>query len=126
MIGARALNGVHAYPQFELWQTLDPAGQYRTAYNRYAHVIFDLPATPDEFNIHLVQTDIVTVFLHPDDPRFDALNVDYLLCLDDQVATLDRIRKLKRVYSYAGKHVYGAERAINRISQTGHNEPARH
>lgn len=111
MIGARALNGVHAYSQLELWKTLDPEGLFRPVYNRYAHVVFDLPSVPDYFKIDLVHNDSVAVGLHPDNPRFAALNVDYLLCLDNQVASLDRIPKLKKIYSYAGKHIYRVERS---------------
>jgi hypothetical protein len=111
MIGSRALNGVHAYSQLELWKTLDPEGQYRPAYNRYAHVVFEVPPVPDDFKINLVHNDSITVGLHPDNPRFAALNVDYLLCLDNQVESLDRVSKLKKIYSYAGRHIYRVERS---------------
>jgi len=110
MIGSRALNGVHAYSQLELWKTLDPEGLSRPAYNRYAHVVFEAPSVPDDFKIHLVHNDSVAVCLHPDNPRFAALNVDYLLCLDNQVEALDRVSKLKKIYSYAGRHIYRVER----------------
>jgi len=110
MIGSRALNGVHAYSQLELWKTLDPEGQSQPVYNRYAHVVFEMPSVPDDFNIQLVYNDSVTVYLHPDNPRFAALNVDYLLCLENQVESLDRVSKLKKIYSYAGRHIYRVER----------------
>ncbi|MFH1969994.1 MAG: hypothetical protein ABIJ53_06715 [Verrucomicrobiota bacterium] len=110
MIGSRALNGVHAYSQLELWKTLDPEGQARPAYNRYAHVVFKVPPVPDDFKIHLIYNDSVAVLLHPDNPRFAALNVDYLLCVDNQVESLDRVSKLKKIYSYAGRHIYRVER----------------
>ena len=111
MIGSRALNGVHAYSQFELWQTLDPEGQSRPVYNRYAHVVFEAPDVTDDFKIKLVHNDNVAVSLHPDNPRFAALNVDYLLCLDNQVESFERVSKLKKIYSYAGKHIYRVERS---------------
>ena len=111
MIGARALNGTHAYSQLELWKTLDPEGLSRPSYNRYAHVVFEVSSAPDDFKIKLVHNDSVTVFLHPDNPRFAALNVDYLLCMDNQVESFDRVAKLKKIYSYAGKHIYRVERA---------------
>ena len=111
MIGSRALNGVHAYSQLELWKKLDPQGQFQPIYNRYAHVVFEVPSVPDDFKIHLIHNDSVAVCLHPDNPRFAALNVDYLLCLDNQVAALDHASKLKKIYAYAGKHIYRVERA---------------
>jgi hypothetical protein len=110
MIGSRALNGVHAYSQLKLWKTLDPDGQFRPAYNRYAHVVFEAPSVPDDFKINLVNNDSVAVYLHPDNPRFAALNVDYLLCLDNQVESLDRATKLKKICSYAGRHIYRVAR----------------
>jgi len=110
MIGSRALNGVHAYSQIELWKTLDPEGRFRPVYNRYAHVVFEVSPIPDAFQIDLVCNDSVAVFLHPDNPRFAALNVDYLLCLDKQVESLDRVAKLKKIYSHAGRHIYRVER----------------
>ncbi|MFH1478107.1 MAG: hypothetical protein ABIH24_11555 [Verrucomicrobiota bacterium] len=110
MIGSHALNGAHAYAQLELWHKLDPEGQARPVYNRYAHVVFEAPPVPDDFNIHLVYADSVTVRLHPDNPRFAALNADYLLCLDNQVASLNCASKLKKIYSHAGKHIYRIER----------------
>lgn len=109
MIGSRALNGVHAYSQLELWQTLDPEGRSRPTYNRYAHVVFEVPEVPDDFKIHLRYNDSIAVCLHPDNPRFAALNVDYLLCLDDQVEAFDRVAKLKKIYSCAGRHIYRVE-----------------
>lgn len=111
MIGARALNGVHAYAQLELWKTLDPENRHPTVYNRYAHVVFDAPPVPDDFEIKLLHNDCVAVLLHPDNRRFAALNADYMLCLDNQVELFDRIPKLKRIYSYAGKHIYRVEKA---------------
>ncbi|MBU4200525.1 MAG: hypothetical protein KKE37_04550 [Verrucomicrobia bacterium] len=106
MIGARALNGVHAYPQLEFWKKLDPEGRYRHVYNRYAHVVFELPSAPTDFNIRLVQTDIVTVCLHPDNPRFAVLRADYILCQDNQTEVLDRVPTLNKIYTFAGKHIY--------------------
>ncbi len=106
MLGAKALNGVHAYPQLELWRKLDPAGHSRSVYNRYAHIVFDLPAAADEVRFDLVQPDLFVVYLHPAHPGFAALQADYILGLDHQTATFDRLPMLTKVYSFAGKHIY--------------------
>ncbi|MBI2441548.1 MAG: hypothetical protein HYV35_09270 [Lentisphaerae bacterium] len=106
MLGSRSLNGVHAYPQFELWKKLDPDGQFHSVYNRYAHVFFSVPPEGDDLEIKLTAKDCVGVFLHPDNPRFAALKADYLLCPDNHVESFDRLPRLKKIYSYAGKHIY--------------------
>ncbi len=106
MLGARAINGVHAYPQLELWKKLDPEGQYRSVYNRYAHVVFDLPSAEDDIVFHLQQPDLFIAFLSPAHPRFADLGVDYILCLDHQTATFDRLPNLQKCFSFAGKHIY--------------------
>ncbi|HEM5084111.1 TPA: hypothetical protein U1218_002223, partial [Streptococcus suis] len=54
--GAPTLNSTNAYPNLELWKSLDTNGQYDEIYNRYAHVIIELTNSEE------------TVFelLHPD------------------------------------------------------------
>jgi len=36
--GAPCITSVNYMPNMELWQTLDPTGQYDEVYNRYAHI----------------------------------------------------------------------------------------
>ena len=43
ILGVRALDGTHVSPHFDLWKTLDPLGEMRPVYNRYAQVRFRLP-----------------------------------------------------------------------------------
>jgi hypothetical protein len=117
MLGVKALNGVHAYPQLEMWKKLDPAGQARDVYNRYAHVVFDLPAAPEELDFRLKQPDLFVVLLHPAHPAFAALNVDYILCLDHQTETFDRLPNLEKVFEFAGKHIYRVKHEGAKISQ---------
>ena len=40
--GKPAITNIYTYPQKELWQPLDPAGQNEAVYNRFAHVILQL------------------------------------------------------------------------------------
>ena len=106
MIGVRCLNGVHAYPQFGLWQKLDPDGASRDAYNRYAHVVFCLPPTKDDMRIKLVQQDLVMVQIHPDNPRFATLGVDYILYSGKKPDAFAAATNLQEVFEYAGKRIY--------------------
>ena len=105
MLGVRSLNGVHAYPQKDFWKKLDPNGSFSDVWNRYAHVRFSLPPNRQTFDIQLVQNDLVLVLLHPEDPRFADLNVDYLVYTGKE-DDLDGIWNLTHLYSYAGKHIY--------------------
>jgi hypothetical protein len=38
--GLRSFSGVYFYPQPRIWRPLDPSGEQRSVWNRYAHVIF--------------------------------------------------------------------------------------
>jgi hypothetical protein len=38
--GLRSFSGVYFYPQPRIWRPLDPSGEQRHVWNRYAHVIF--------------------------------------------------------------------------------------
>lgn len=40
MAGKPSITGVQSYPQLALWQTIDPNGEEREDYNRYAHTAF--------------------------------------------------------------------------------------
>ena len=38
MVGAATLNSTSTYPNFAMWEILDPEGEYKEYYNRYLHV----------------------------------------------------------------------------------------
>ena len=39
MAGAPTINSINTYPVLERWEKLDPTGEHRDLYNRYAHII---------------------------------------------------------------------------------------
>lgn len=92
MIGVEALNGVHFYPQFAIWRELDPDGRYRDAYNRYAHVVFEISERKNEFTISNPQEDVVLVRIHPEHPALARLGVRYLLVSGKSRPLLDKSR----------------------------------
>jgi hypothetical protein len=60
--GGDSLSAVYLYPQLNLWRRFDPGGRYSAVYNRYAHVLFSVPAAgtgrftllqPDEFSVNV-------------------------------------------------------------------------
>jgi len=64
--GAPCISSVNYVPNLELWQKLDPDGQYNEVYNRYAHVILRFTEeetqftllTPDSMQLELSYKDI--------------------------------------------------------------------
>jgi len=75
---ASVLNGIHPYPQFEIWSVINPQKDYEDIYNRYAHVIFTDYETGENLLI-LVQNDLLVVNISPCDPKLKELDVKYVL-----------------------------------------------
>lgn len=78
--GGRILNGVHMYPQFNMWKILDPEKKFYEAYNRYAHVFLSDYIAGDEF-VRLMQTDALEINISPCDERLKDLEVKYVLSI---------------------------------------------
>lgn len=78
--GAPTLNSTNAYPNLELWKSLDPSGQYEEIYNRYAHVLVDL-VVDGEPVFELVQPDVFRLALPVD--LLDDLQVSYIMSSRD-------------------------------------------
>lgn len=71
----RTLSGVYEYPQFDLWKKLDPAGQDKPIYNRYAQAVFSEYAPA---KLYLVQNDMFHIKFNGCDP-FVQQQADYIL-----------------------------------------------
>ncbi len=79
MIGVRAVNGVHGVPQLDLWERIDPEGQQRDIYNRYAHVIATLP-NRGKARFRYAHSDAFLVALGPkEEEELGRLEVTHLL-----------------------------------------------
>jgi hypothetical protein len=65
-VGVPISNGVFYVPEPSLWKSLDPDGKWRTFYNRYQWLFFDL-VQPDE--------DLGEASYAIESPRFDAVRV---------------------------------------------------
>lgn len=76
--GVPVINGVHFYPQFEVWKHLDPNNSFRDIYNRYAHVEFTLQNEGDP-KFEFVQLDYFRVHMSLSDKFFKDVNVRYVL-----------------------------------------------
>lgn len=76
MNGGSTINSTNTYCNTEMWEKLDPTGQYEEIYNRYAHIavslVKDTPTT-----IELLQTDLIQLNLNVEE--LDLLDVKYIL-----------------------------------------------
>jgi len=105
-IGIKSVNGIHVYPQLEVWKKLDPKGKYIKEYNRYAHVVFHRPPNRDIIYFSSPQSDILEVFIHPGNPKFKELGVDYIILVNREKSSLDAVEKIKWEFSFKNKHIY--------------------
>ncbi|MDN3512763.1 MAG: hypothetical protein NG784_15890, partial [Candidatus Jettenia sp.] len=100
--GIRVLNGVHLYPQLDLWEKLDPQRAYLPYYNRYAHVVF-LPDKGDEVEFDTPQGDILNVSINPCHHFFKELQVGFILSTKEiNNSCLQEIKDIK----YSGTHLF--------------------
>lgn len=80
MNGAPALNTTNTYCNAELWEKIDPTGQYEDIYNRYAHITIKLNKdTPTTFE--LLGPDHIKINLNVND--LDVLGIDYILTVNN-------------------------------------------
>lgn len=91
---ANVLNGVHIYPQFEVWKVLDPKGKYKDIYNRYAHIIVPI-YIPGKELVTLRSPDALELNIDPCDERLEILNIKYFLS-NQKLSTDDCLVKLKQ------------------------------
>lgn len=64
-VGAQTVNAIQLYPDVETWEVLDPNGENRWIYNRYAHVTLDLVS--DQTRFDFIQNDWFHVNVTPKD-----------------------------------------------------------
>lgn len=89
---ASIINGIHLYPQFEIWKILDPEGKYIDIYNRYAHINIGEYEEGEEY-IRLLYPDALEVNISPCDEKWDRLNVKYIITYQDMSYTCLKLRK---------------------------------
>lgn len=85
--GAKVLNGVNFYPDFEKWEILDPEGKDFDTENRYAHIEVHITGDPQS-KIELISLDLIHLSLTPSD--LAKLNVRYLSAGKAEAAVLDQ------------------------------------
>ncbi len=73
--GAKVINSNNYIPNYELWDVLDPKGEYNEVYNRYANFIINL--TSEETSAYLNQPDLITLSLNY--AQLDDIDVKYIV-----------------------------------------------
>lgn len=101
--GAPTINALNAYPNMELWQTLDPENQYTDVYNRYAHVSAVL--IHEETNFELVQPDYMLLSISYKD--LEKTGVKYVLSQNPAAIDFDNgYVKFTCIYEESGAYIY--------------------
>lgn len=77
-VGVASVSGVHPVPQLELWQRVDPAGDYADVYDRYAHVLFSV-GPPGAARFTTTSPDAFRVVVDPASADLRALGVTHLV-----------------------------------------------
>jgi hypothetical protein len=61
--GSPVVTSVSPYPDFQFWKQFDPSSKYKSAWNRYGHVL--MVSRPGEVRISSTQSDVIVVELDP-------------------------------------------------------------
>lgn len=75
--GAKTLSSTNTYPNIDLWNELDPSGDYEEVYLRYANINVDIGNEFDDETFELVNGDAILLNLTPADLK--KIGVKYLL-----------------------------------------------
>jgi hypothetical protein len=85
LMGRRALAGVYYYPQVELWKPLDPDGEHRLVYNRFAATRLHLPPLSSrDIDFRLSGANIHILGISPLHPALRELGARYVLTFGAQ------------------------------------------
>jgi hypothetical protein len=106
-VGVRSVNGTLPMPQLDLWSRIDPEGNARQVYNRYAHVtvVATRGARPEfEFG----SDDNFTLLIDPGAATLRDLGVTHVLFHGNPPArqAFERLGGLEHVDSVGASHLY--------------------
>lgn len=113
VIGVRALNGVHYYPQLALWARVDPTGEGRDVYNRYAHVEFWVSDRPGTLALSNPYPDRIQAVLFPSRAVLTALGADFVVCSKSSADVLRRIDGLHEIAEVGDRVVFRVDPVTN-------------
>lgn len=100
--GAYIVNSTNYYPNFNLWDILDPEGNYDDIYNRYAHLSIDL--TKESTDFRLISTDHVGLTLNVND--LEKIDIDYMISVLDMTEYNSEDITFEKEYYEDGLYIY--------------------
>lgn len=80
--GARVLNGFKIVPDLDFLRRFDPAKQANFLYNRYGHLVCELPESPGEVAFRFVAADYYILYLSPGDSELRQIGCRYVVLPD--------------------------------------------
>ena len=78
-VGAPMFNGTRYVPDVPFLQQFDPEEQGNFIYNRYAHMVCQLPPEPDVIGFHLIESDQYVMEIAPDYPLLEEIDCRYVV-----------------------------------------------
>lgn len=104
--GAKVINSVNTYPNFELFQTIlkdrFEQEEYRKIYNRYAHIYLQI--VEGENDITLLQADVVIIKINPQ--TIKELGVKYVIASTPLEQFSNETIDFQQIYSEYGLSIY--------------------
>lgn len=97
--GAPSINSTNIYPSEELWNLLDPEGEYKSEWNRYAHLPCEIVSEKEGHSFERTSNDMIEIKLTISD--LDELDVRFVVSTHDMNLT-DEERSRLRVVSTVG------------------------
>ena len=77
--GAHVLNGLKIVPDLDFLRRFDPDQQANFVYNRYGHLVCELPESPGEVAFRFVAADYYVLYLSPGDYQLRQLGCRYVV-----------------------------------------------
>lgn len=112
MVGVRAVGGLHIYPEFSLWEKLDPQGLAFSTYNRFAHVGFMVGKDRRSIGIVTDGAGNIIVRVHPTHPRIAELGVDFALVQGAGRRAFEEAGEFELVAEVGANSIYAFSRGV--------------
>jgi hypothetical protein len=106
MLGVRSLGGYHGYPDFDLFKSFDPTGQYYSIYNQVGFLDFQ-PGTSMEAKFTCSRSGIIAVNINPSSPAFDKAGVRFFLVYGQStIRVFEESGNFNKLFNYADKAIF--------------------
>ena len=102
--GAPAVNSTNIYPVPKLWSILDPSGEAKYEWNRYAHLPCTIASEETGHSFKRTSLDTIEIALTLKDLR--QLNVGYIVTNDELELTEYEMEQLNQVYKFNNWVIY--------------------